>query len=125
MGVRQLARLTLDYTASGALDRFNRITDHAWKNSSGTALVQIKHGYDRVGNRLYREDVAATAASKSFDELYAYDGMNQLIDMQRGKLTRQRTGLLRAKTTRTISRLTQRVTGRPTNRIPMATVRSI
>jgi len=85
--------LTLDYTAVGALDRFNRITDHAWKNASGTALVQIKHGYDRVGNRLYREDVAATGAGKSFDELYAYDGMNQLIDMQRGKLNTTKNGL--------------------------------
>jgi RHS repeat-associated protein len=37
-------------------------------------------------NRLYREDVAATNAGKSFDELYSYDGMNQLIDMQRGTL---------------------------------------
>ena len=73
--------LTLDYTASGALDRFGRIADHAWKNSSGAALAQIKHGYDRIGNRLYREDVAAGNASKSFDELYVYDGMNQLKDM--------------------------------------------
>jgi RHS repeat-associated protein len=35
---------------------------------------------------LYREDVAATVAGKAFDELYSYDGMNQLIDMQRGTL---------------------------------------
>jgi RHS repeat-associated protein len=48
--------------------------------------VRIKHGYDRVGNRLYREDVAATNAGKAFDELYSYDGMNQVIDMQRGTL---------------------------------------
>jgi len=85
--------LTSDYTGTGALDRFGRITDHAWKNASGTAVVQVKHGYDRVGNRLYREDVAATSAGKSFDELYAYDGMNQLIDMQRGKLNATKNGL--------------------------------
>jgi YD repeat-containing protein len=78
--------LTLDYTTSNALDRFSRITDHAWKNASGTDLVRIKHGYDRIGNRLYREDVAATNAGKAFDELYTYDSMNQLIDMQRGTL---------------------------------------
>jgi RHS repeat-associated protein len=78
--------LTLDYTTSGALDRFGRITDHAWKNSNGNDLVRIKHGYDRIGNRLYREDVAATNAGKAFDELYSYDGMNQLIDMQRGTI---------------------------------------
>ncbi|MCL2624019.1 MAG: RHS repeat-associated core domain-containing protein, partial [Planctomycetaceae bacterium] len=89
--------LALDYTATGALDRFGRITDHAWKNASGTALVQIKHGYDRVGNRLYREDIAAAGASKSFDELYAYDGMNQLVDMQRGKLNVNKNGIASGK----------------------------
>jgi hypothetical protein len=60
--------LTLDYTTSNALDRFGRITDHAWKNASGNDLVRVKHGYDRIGNRLYREDVAATNAGKAFDE---------------------------------------------------------
>ena len=89
--------LTLDYTASGALDRFGRITDHAWKNASGTAMVQIKHGYDRVGNRLYREDVVAANNSKNFDELYAYDGMNQLTDMQRGKLNANKNGIASGK----------------------------
>lgn len=89
--------LTLDYTSAGAVDRFGRITDHAWKNSSGTALVQIKHGYDRVGNRLYREDAAAANAGKSFDELYAYDGMNQVTDMQRGKLNATKNGIASGK----------------------------
>jgi YD repeat-containing protein len=88
--------LTLDYTASGALDRFGRITDHAWKKSDGTDMVRIKHGYDRVGNRIYREDVAANAG-KAFDELYSYDGMNQLIDMQRGTLNTAKTGLASGK----------------------------
>ncbi|MDR1492866.1 MAG: RHS repeat-associated core domain-containing protein [Planctomycetaceae bacterium] len=86
--------LELDYTASGALDRFNRIADHAWKNASGNDIVRIKHGYDRVGNRLYREDVAATNAGKSFDELYSYDGVNQLIDMQRGTLGANKTSIV-------------------------------
>ena len=89
--------LMLDYTASGALDRFNRIIDHAWKNASGTDIVRIKHGYDRVGNRLYREDVAAANAGKSFDELYAYDGVNQLIDMQRGQLNSTKNGIASGK----------------------------
>jgi len=89
--------LTLDYTALGALDRFNRITDHAWKNSSNVDIVRIKHGYDRVGNRLYREDVVAANNSKSFDELYQYDGMNQLIDMQRGTLNTAKTTIASGK----------------------------
>jgi hypothetical protein len=86
--------LELDYTASNAHDRFNRITDHAWKNASGNDVVRIKHGYERVGNRLYREDVAATSAGKAFDELYSYDGVNQLIDMQRGTLGANKTSIV-------------------------------
>ena len=38
--------LALDYTVSTALDRFNRITDHAWKKGA-TNVVNIQHGYDR------------------------------------------------------------------------------
>jgi hypothetical protein len=34
-----VSNLTLDYTTSGVLDRFGRITDHAWKNTSGTDVV--------------------------------------------------------------------------------------
>jgi RHS repeat-associated protein len=89
--------LTLDYTATDALDRFGRVTDHAWKNTSGTSLVQIRHGYDRIGNRLYREDVVAANNSKNFDELYAYDGMNQLTDMQRGRLNTTKNGIASGK----------------------------
>ena len=80
--------LALDYTASGALDRFGRITDHAWKKSS-TNVVNIKHNYDRVGNRLYREDTVGT----NFSEVYAYDGVNQLVDMQRGVINSAKTGI--------------------------------
>ena len=78
--------LTLDYTSG--LDRFNRIIDHTWKKGT-TNVVQIKHGYDRVGNRLYREDTVGT----SFSEMYAYDGVNQLIDMQRGVINSTKTGV--------------------------------
>jgi RHS repeat-associated protein len=83
--------------ANGSLDRFGRIIDHAWKNSGGTSLVQIKHGYDYAGNRTYREDVAATNAGKTFDELYAYDGVNQLVDMQRGTLGANKTSIASGK----------------------------
>jgi RHS repeat-associated protein len=89
--------LTLDYAVSGTLDRFSQITDHAWKNSSNIDIVRIKHGYDVVGNRLYREDIAATNAGKSFDELYQYDGMSQLIDMQRGTLNSAKTEIASCK----------------------------
>ncbi len=81
--------LTLDYTASTALDRFDRIIDHTWKKGA-TDVVRIKHGYDRVGNRLYREDGVGT----NFSEVYAYDGVNQLVDMQRGVLNTAKTGMI-------------------------------
>jgi RHS repeat-associated protein len=73
--------LMLDYTVSLALDRFNRVTDHAWRRSS-TDIVRIRYGYDRVGNRLYRDDAVQTAIS----ELYSYDGVDQVKTLRRGTL---------------------------------------
>jgi len=71
--------LALDYTVSGALDRFGRITDHAWKKGS-TDVVRIQHVYDRVGNRTNRTDVVHAANS----EVYTYDGVNQIKSLNRG-----------------------------------------
>jgi RHS repeat-associated protein len=75
--------LTLDYTVSGALDRFGRITDHAWKNASGQNIVRIQHGYDQLGNRTYRNDKILP----NMDELYSYDEINQIKFLNRGTLT--------------------------------------
>jgi hypothetical protein len=41
---------------------------------------------DRASNRLYRDDALHAASS----ELYAYDGLHRLIDMQRGTLNAQK-----------------------------------
>ena len=71
--------LALDYTASGALDRFGRITDHAWKKG-GADVVRIQHAYDRVGNRTNRTDAVNAASS----EVYTYDGVNQIKSLNRG-----------------------------------------
>ena len=57
------------------------------------ALVQVRHGYDRNGNRLYRENLVATAYGSRQDQLYAYDALNRLIEMQRGWLNAGGTGL--------------------------------
>ena len=70
--------LTLDYT-TGALDRFSRITDHAWKKS-GADVVRVQHGYDRANNRSDRTDVVHTANS----EVYTYDGVSQIKSLNRG-----------------------------------------
>jgi hypothetical protein len=49
--------------------------------------------YDRVGSRTWREDIVAAANSKAFDEQYSYDGVNRLVDMQRGDLNSGKTGI--------------------------------
>jgi RHS repeat-associated protein len=77
-----------------SLDRFGRQTNCQWEDyGSSTDAAQIKYGYDRAGNRLWREDVVAAANSKAFDELYSYDGVNRLVDMQRGDLNTGKTAV--------------------------------
>ena len=79
----------------GPLDRFARVSNLLWRDyGSSTDVVRIQHGYDRAGNRLWREDPVAASYSKDFDELYAYDGMYQLVDMQRGDLNGTKDGLV-------------------------------
>lgn len=70
-----------------SLDRFDRVIDCQWYDygASGSA-ARIKYGYDRASNRIWREDVVADAAGKHFDELYDYDGLHRLKEMQRGSL---------------------------------------
>jgi hypothetical protein len=89
-----LAHGTGDDPYDGPMDRFGRVTDLLWRDYGGsTDAVRIKHGYDRAGNRLWREDPVAAANSKDFDELYGYDGMYQLTSMQRGDLNAAKDGL--------------------------------
>jgi len=71
--------LVLDYTVSGALDRFGRIANHAWRRGT-TDVVRIQHAYDRVGNRTNRTDAVHAANS----EVYTYDGVNQIKSLNRG-----------------------------------------
>ena len=69
------------------LDRFGRVKDSYWYDYGSSADVdRIQYGYDRVSNRTYRENVVADAFSKHFDELYNYDGVKRLKDMDRGTL---------------------------------------
>ncbi|MCY2964024.1 MAG: RHS repeat-associated core domain-containing protein, partial [Planctomycetota bacterium] len=76
------------------LDRFSRVKDCRWYNYGTSAdTARIKHGYDRAGNRLYREDPVAASYGKAFDELYAYDRTYRLIDMQRGTLNGSKTAI--------------------------------
>jgi RHS repeat-associated protein len=73
------------------LDRFGRIVDQRWiVTSTGTATERFKYGYDRDGNRLYRDNLVNAA----FGELYhangaanGYDNLNQLKGFARGALS--------------------------------------
>ena len=77
------------------LDRFDRVVDLVWRDQSrGVDVERIKHGYDRAGNRLWRETPVATANGVHLDELYTYDGMNQLVAFARGDLNTAKTGLM-------------------------------
>lgn len=58
-----------------------------------TTLVQLKHGYDQAGNRLFRRDEVARTNSASFDELYGYDSLNRLTSFNRGVLDTGNTSL--------------------------------
>src|SRR5690606_24003889 len=52
------------------LDRFGRIKDNYWYNyNSSTDVDRIKYGYDRNGNRLWRDNTVAATLGKYFDEL--------------------------------------------------------
>ncbi len=76
-------------------DRFGRVKDNRWyNNGTSTDVDRIKHGYDRVGSRLYRQNTVATANGAAFDELYSYDRVNRLKEMQRGTLNGTQSAIL-------------------------------
>ena len=70
------------------LDRFGRIKDCRWHDyGHATDVVRLQYGYDRASDRLWRADPVAQSLGKNFDELYSYDGLHRLKDMQRGLLS--------------------------------------
>jgi hypothetical protein len=72
------------------LDRFGRVKDCRWiaypTPTTAEDAARIKYGYNRASSRIWREDPVAKANSAEYDELYAYDGLQRLTDMQRGTL---------------------------------------
>ncbi|TXI78905.1 MAG: RHS repeat-associated core domain-containing protein, partial [Cupriavidus sp.] len=89
--------VTLDLWGGGAstyqgLDRFNRVIDQPWKVGSAD-LARLQYGYDSVDRRTYRRDTVAEWLTTAFDELYAYDGCDQLLGLQRGVLNVEGTEL--------------------------------
>jgi RHS repeat-associated protein len=69
-------------TYTPGFDIFGRVTDVPWTQSS-TALANLAYGYNLAGSRTYRNDVAAGG---NFDELYGYDGIQRLLEFNRGTL---------------------------------------
>ena len=66
-------------------DRFSRIVDSRWYDYGSSADVdRIKYGYDRAGNRTYREQTCDS--NSNHDEVYSYDGINRLTDFDRGTI---------------------------------------
>jgi RHS repeat-associated protein len=72
------------------LDRFGRVVDQRWVDgSSGTATDQFQYGYDRAGDRTYRDNLVNGA----FGEVYTYDGLGQIASFTRGTLNGTKTGV--------------------------------
>jgi RHS repeat-associated protein len=67
------------------LDRFNRVVDVRWINSSNADVNRFKYGFSRASNRLWRQNVVAS--SGGFDEQYIYDGLYQVSERLRGTLS--------------------------------------
>ncbi len=67
------------------LDRFERVIDQVWRSvaGSGTIMDRYQYGYDRAGNRLFKNNLLDTALS----ELYGYDNLNQTTSFSRGVLS--------------------------------------
>ena len=67
------------------LDRFGRVVDSRWYDyGSSIDVDRIKYGYDRAGNRTYREQTCDS--NSHHDEVYGYDSINRLIDFDRGTI---------------------------------------
>ncbi len=74
------------YHTYASLDRFGRVVDQRWTNAAKTAtLDEYAYTYDLAGNRTPRTN----ALSATLSETYAYDGLNRLIDTDRGEGERQ------------------------------------
>jgi RHS repeat-associated protein len=54
-------------------------------------MERVQHGYDRIGNRLWRRN--PVDSNNAHDELYSYDGLYRLKDMQRGTLNAAKTDI--------------------------------
>src|SRR5262249_2763839 len=71
------------------LDRFGRVVDQRWRKSDGMHTDRFSYGYDRNGNRLYRQNVVQADHSELYHTGGAsggYDKLNQQTGFKRGTL---------------------------------------
>jgi len=66
------------------------VTDQAWRIDGGTLLDRYQYGYDRAGNRPYKANLVVTGD----DWLYGHDGLNRLVNAQRGALNANKDGIV-------------------------------
>ena len=75
-------------------DWFGRVKDCRWYDYGHSKdVARLQYGYDRVSDRLWRADLVAQSLEKDFDELYSYDGLHRLKNMQRGLLNGTNTAI--------------------------------
>ena len=77
------------------LDRFGRIADQRWINGSNTDVDRYQYGYDRDGNRLYKDNKVLSSLS----EVYTYDSLNQIASYKLGTLNSGKTDVTGSPTT--------------------------
>lgn len=71
------------------LDRFGRVSDVRWVKGT-TDLERVRFGFDRAGNRDWREN---TVAASNQDEYYTYNKIYELKTLDRGNLNGGHTGI--------------------------------
>jgi RHS repeat-associated protein len=63
------------------------VVDQRWINGSGTDVDRYQYGYDRDGNRLYKDNKVLSSLS----EVYTYDSLNQIASYKLGTLNSGKT----------------------------------
>ncbi|MBX9582155.1 MAG: hypothetical protein K2X87_17765 [Gemmataceae bacterium] len=73
------------------LDRFGRVVDQRWiKTAAAGETDRFGYGYDRDGNRKYRDAPLNPASG----ELYGVDGLGRLVSFARGTLNAAKDGVV-------------------------------
>ncbi|MBB5036796.1 RHS repeat domain-containing protein [Prosthecobacter dejongeii] len=75
-------------------DRFGRLEQTLWQkiNDPSDVLVNVQWGYDRASFKTWRKDLLAPAA-RFQDQVFSYDGLDQVTQRQQGVLNINRTAI--------------------------------